>query len=482
MAAHFGDMLLERRRAMGMSIQQVANIIKIRPQIIEFIETENLEAMPPRGYAQGMISSYARYLGLNPRVVVDAYFDALNAYEHGTGAAPARYREQVSDASPRSANATVRFMMVDSHAAASRFAQRPPQAGYVSEGRSPHEPVAADELRPMPAGRTRRSRVPASGYPSSPQTTGRIPVQGTRSSYERQGIAGSTRSRRNGALPPDRGVVPPRGRAPRDGRAPYGGRGSVDPRRGRSGRGGQVPPRSGNRRGGAAPSGFSLDPRLLIAVFVSVLVLIVLLAVLLLRGCAPKPAPTDSGSAPKAEVADRGSADTADDTTDEPDSTADDAPTDDATDAGAGDDATAADGQAADGMTADGSDGDTTADEPAEIKVKVSLKEKDAVAFIEVKVDGKSVLGAQQIGPFSQEFTVTQQIEITTDKPSDVTVTKDGKKVPYDMKVSGVAKVTISVPQPKKDESTDGQDADGQNADGQDGTDASADSTSADQQ
>ena len=51
MAARFGDMLLEQRRRMGLSIQQVANTIKIRPQIIEFFETGNFASMPPRGYA-----------------------------------------------------------------------------------------------------------------------------------------------------------------------------------------------------------------------------------------------------------------------------------------------------------------------------------------------------------------------------------------------------------------------------------------------
>ena len=84
MAARFGDMLLEQRRRMGLSIQQVANTIKIRPQIIEFFETGNFASMPPRGYAQGMISSYARFLGLNPREVVNAYFDDLMAYERET--------------------------------------------------------------------------------------------------------------------------------------------------------------------------------------------------------------------------------------------------------------------------------------------------------------------------------------------------------------------------------------------------------------
>ena len=36
MSSRFGGMLRERRRSLGLSIQQVANTIKIRPQIIEF--------------------------------------------------------------------------------------------------------------------------------------------------------------------------------------------------------------------------------------------------------------------------------------------------------------------------------------------------------------------------------------------------------------------------------------------------------------
>lgn len=63
MSARFGEMLLTRRRERGMSIQQVSNAIKIRPQIIEYFETGNFASMPPRGYAQGMISSYARFWG-----------------------------------------------------------------------------------------------------------------------------------------------------------------------------------------------------------------------------------------------------------------------------------------------------------------------------------------------------------------------------------------------------------------------------------
>ena len=115
MTRHFGEMLLERRRQMGASIQQVANVIKIRPQIIEYFETENFAAMPPRGYSQGIIASYARFLGLNPREVVDAYFDALHEYErNGSGGRAGRFQDAAADANPRSSNAAGRYMMVNS--------------------------------------------------------------------------------------------------------------------------------------------------------------------------------------------------------------------------------------------------------------------------------------------------------------------------------------------------------------------------------
>ena len=115
------------------------------------------------------------------------------------------------------------------------------------------------------------------------------------------------------------------------------------------------------------------------------------------------------------------------------------------------------------------------------IKVKVSVA-KGKTAWIEVKVDGKSVYGAQATGPFEQEYTPESSIEITTSKPSDVTVTKNGEKVRYDTKTSGVARVTITVPKKESTDSKDGEGTDG--TDTADGTDAQsadgADAQSAD--
>ena len=438
MAAHFGQMLLDRRRQMGMSIQQVANTIKIRPQIIEFFETEDFAAMPPRGYAQGMISSYARYLGLNPREVVEAYFDGLYAYENAQGGSePSRYREMDPQPSLRSSNASGRYLMVDS-VPASRYAQRPPQAGYVPESRSPHEPVAASQLRPMnvhPAGRPQRY-LGASGVPRGYST----PAQQTRGAARGFGGAGAQETTR---FPAQRGDAAPMRRTPQRTRGGY-----------RNGGGGNVPP-SRSRRQGRGPAGnargrgsmlSTLDPRLLIGAAVAALAVVVLAVFLLMRGCAPKPKTDADATTPAVAPATGSSSRDAD---------------------GADSDATGTDANETDGA----GDGDAKDDaseaaakEPEETKVKVSIDTKGAVAWIEVKLDSKSVLAEEQVGPFEQEYTVEQSIDITTDKPSDVTVTKNGEKVRYDTKISGVAKVSITVPK----KTDDGNDKNGDKKDSSD--------------
>ena len=198
MSSRFGGMLRERRRSLGLSIQQVANTIKIRPQIIEFFENGDFTSMPPRGYAQGMISSYARYLGLNPRDVVNAYFDELYIFENSDEGRAGSYHEPPALVSTRSNPVSTRFMVVDGSPApsssSSRFGQRPPQAGYVSDTTTGHQ-----SLRVGGNSRRRRALPPSNaagygerdGYSSDPSVTARMPVN-SRSGYR---TSHSSRSR-----------------------------------------------------------------------------------------------------------------------------------------------------------------------------------------------------------------------------------------------------------------------------------------------
>lgn len=431
MTRHFGEMLLERRRQMGASIQQVANVIKIRPQIIEYFETENFAAMPPRGYSQGIIASYARFLGLNPREVVDAYFDALHEYErNGSGGRAGRFQDAAADANPRSSNAAGRYMMVNS-VPASRYGQRPPQAGYVSEFSSAHEPVSASRLRPVNTADSRR-RPSQGGYDSTLRSRTRR-SDGYPASDQRDPRAHASRSQDGRSYRDPRG---PRGTYP-DQRPIRRASGGQSPRGG-AGRG-QAP------RGGSRPPQQGPDMKFLAIMALGILILIALVMVLL-RGCAPKPeAAGGASSTPSAQKAD--SKDTSEDSTDVDEGA--DSSTDEDDDA---DEASSSE---------DKTDKSSKDEEPKETIVKVKLKEKGAVAWIEVKLDGKIVLGKQVVGPFEEEFKVETQIDITTNTPSAVAIYKNGDKVRYDTKVSGVGKVSILAPKKEEPEKTVDSDGDG---------------------
>lgn len=461
MPSQFGDMLLNRRRKMGLSIQQVANTIKIRPQIIEFFEKGDFSSMPPRGYAQGMISSYARFLGLNPRTVVGAYFDELDRYERETSRSGGHFQDAAGFVSARSENPTGRFMALDG---GSRFAQRPPQAGYVSEANSGHEPIRVSRnpyrQRSLPrAGQGTPSGGygrggSSSAYDSGAQGTGRPSSRGAYQPRSSQRPAYGDSSRTRSLAPRGssygqsgyRGSSParsmqPRGSAPlRDAR--MGGRGGYGdgPARRRTSYGSGARGQGGAPVRGARPSSRGrgalafngMDPRLVIGVLAVVLLLIVLVVFLAMRSCSANTGDTQPEST-TTQVTNQATSNAA-----TPDS---------ATDATSPEtQANTADTQAA------------TTGVPEQTVVAVSV-EDGGTSWVEVKLDGSSVFADNVVGPFSQEFTVEQSIEITVSSPADVTVTNNGESVSWDTRTAGVAKVTITAPQtPATAASTDGSD------------------------
>lgn len=474
MAARFGDMLLEQRRRMGLSIQQVANTIKIRPQIIEFFETGNFASMPPRGYAQGMISSYARFLGLNPREVVNAYFDDLMAYERETSQQGGRFQDAAGYVNSRSSVDNGRFLMVQG-GRSTRYGQRPQQAGYITETGSSEEirsqrdrflstPMPDDRALPAARGVVRDPRV---GYGD-----GGYSDRGYRGVSAGRALGGYADADATQVTPRLRSQSQPYGQrssAPRAGQRGYQGRGELAPRsgqrslqgqggyrgrsdsnRGRMPQGGGRSSSSRGRGGSRTPQNNGLGPRIVYAGIGAVALLLIVLIVVLLRGCASS-TPETTPETPTATKTTPKKSSKKTETVDE------DEDTDEATDESTDSDSTK--------TTAKKEENEVT-------KVKVSVA-KGKTAWIEVKVDGKSVYGAQATGPFEQEYTPESSIEITTSKPSDVTVTKNGEKVRYDTKTSGVARVTITVPKKETTDSEDGESTDGtDDANSADGTDA----------
>jgi transcriptional regulator with XRE-family HTH domain len=79
--ATFGERLAEARRRKGETIEEVSEQLRIRPSIIQALETDNFGHMPHKGYSRNMVSSYARYLGLNSTTITEQFLVEFHRYE-----------------------------------------------------------------------------------------------------------------------------------------------------------------------------------------------------------------------------------------------------------------------------------------------------------------------------------------------------------------------------------------------------------------
>lgn len=65
-----GELLKEARLKKGLSVEEVSESIKIRPQYLCAIEEGLLEVLPPGIIGKGFVKAYARFLGVDPQEVI----------------------------------------------------------------------------------------------------------------------------------------------------------------------------------------------------------------------------------------------------------------------------------------------------------------------------------------------------------------------------------------------------------------------------
>jgi curved DNA-binding protein CbpA len=68
-----GQTLKRIREKFGMDLKTVSSQTKITPRILEWIEEEALEKLPPEVYLKGFLRAYAQCLGLVPHKVIEEY-------------------------------------------------------------------------------------------------------------------------------------------------------------------------------------------------------------------------------------------------------------------------------------------------------------------------------------------------------------------------------------------------------------------------
>ena len=84
----FSETLSSRRRQLGFSTAQASRVLRLKEEVLIAFAEGDFEAMPKSGYAQGMLSSYARYLGLDAAQVVEMYADELEQWRREVSRRP----------------------------------------------------------------------------------------------------------------------------------------------------------------------------------------------------------------------------------------------------------------------------------------------------------------------------------------------------------------------------------------------------------
>jgi cytoskeleton protein RodZ len=91
-----GAYLKGKREALQVSLQEVAQVTRIRRSILEAIENNRYDLLPPKVFAQGFVKSYASYLGLDESEVVKRYAELVEAPEAEARTAEARMASSAS--------------------------------------------------------------------------------------------------------------------------------------------------------------------------------------------------------------------------------------------------------------------------------------------------------------------------------------------------------------------------------------------------
>jgi cytoskeletal protein RodZ len=74
-----GGTLKQFREKMGVDLKAISQETKINPRILQEIEEEAFEKLPPVVYLKGFLRAYAQSLGLDPPKVIEGYLQFLKA-------------------------------------------------------------------------------------------------------------------------------------------------------------------------------------------------------------------------------------------------------------------------------------------------------------------------------------------------------------------------------------------------------------------
>lgn len=489
----FSELLLDRRRQLGLTVGQASQVLKLKEQVLIAFEEGDFDNIPQSGYAQGMLSSYARYLGLNPREVVDLFQEELYEHVHGTSSHELRRRTRdtqsgrgvqgydvVNEAESRP-KAYVQYRGLlptsggpagDMGAFATTSGPRPrtpssvPLAGssYPTSSRSQAPSYSHAEYvygRPYnatserDAGREReRDRYTSRQRGRYAQQRRRVddPAnrllrEGQNGVEERREMARayrrdpsraqrlyerdnvSTRSVRAGEYTDDLRY--------NDGVRPYDRASTISGRRSSRNIASVDRPnvrrrsegQRGSLSGGSRGRGGQDGRRTTLLIILALALALTLILVFSVRSCVGGKSNTSQESKTTVPVSTTSTDATSTDTT-STDSSSTPTTTTTTTDTESSTDGSSTEGSSSDSST------------PAETVVMVSVASGET-SWLEITNDGTSEEASTVTGPWEQSYTVTDSITIRAGNPGVVTVTENGTQKSFDSRASGIGSLTI---------------------------------------
>ncbi len=87
-----GMTLKRKREQLGITLDRAANDTNVRARLLEIIEQGDFENYPPQGHAVGIITSYARYLELDPRPLLEEFNEEYENYQVSSEIATSAHR------------------------------------------------------------------------------------------------------------------------------------------------------------------------------------------------------------------------------------------------------------------------------------------------------------------------------------------------------------------------------------------------------
>ena len=463
----FSEILATRRRELGYSIGQASRVLRLKEDVLIAFEEGDFESMPKSGYAQGMLASYARYLGLDATEVCDIYIEDLDSYRHGRKLQNGKRRGSKSASSGRSQSPSIgqpyvakRGLLPTSGGMAGdlgSFATTRVRSReqYVDDGDDLDED--ADSLhieypqgrpytgrRPTRMGRERTGGRRARGRgdidtmsPDDYEYEDDLRFGRDVRSYEAASTGrGRRRSKHNGER-----QRPSVRRQTRTGAGPSSSR--RDGRRGTRGSG------SGrrSRRGSQQPR----PNRTLILVIAAVAILSVII-VLTAVSCI-RQGSDETGKVPVSSIesSSQNNSQTSSESAQDNKSQANDKE-------GSSEQGSSAGSSAHTGGSSNSANTGKNSNAEKETSVSVSVNDGE-VTWLEIECDGKSDVAETITGPWQKTYTVTDSMTIQAGETSSVAVVQNGRQLQFESFTAGIG--TLRIQGTKKTEKTSDAKSDG---------------------